>query len=458
MIKIKPIIFGLLCYLIPFYIHAQKQPQPLASYGFACEQALYKLINNQLNLLSTKGDGRIQWKPILPPFERPLTVLSYCLEDNFMYSVDSLTHELIRIYKSGALQPLGIPVHALTKAPLEAELTVGELGEGLLCAYAPKQHLLYWIDIKNNTFVTSSVATKEKWTNVTYCSTRKLFCYLGNNSTLYLLNPKTKQMSTEVAFMQLPNALKEGGSNLWSLQKGRLFATRRKGRFFYELDAEQKMAYTYGTELKPSDGDVTSCPNGGLPAFIEADVLEFKLDPPKVDQVIVRWTAVREYTNAAYNIEHSVDQRVWSSVNWKPSYGANVYQNPYGALVPYKKNALNYYRLKKNHQYGGKTVYSHTLVLGKDKKQALKEVLISPKILLDNTALVLYFDNYKGEQLHISLSDIYGVLLLEKEQPIFSSELTLSLDIEPYKTGWYLLSIQNQKGVQQEWVWIQSPS
>lgn len=438
------------CFLFIFVstlVTAQKNVL-LSNYTFSCTSGFYQLINNQLNLLSVDAKGKIEWQPVLPKFERPLSAISYCLEDDFMYSFDTLNHELLRIYQSGTIQSLGIPKHETSNALLNTQLTIGEIGQGLFCAYSPNESLLYWVNIEKNTFVTTTVWLDERVLNMVYIPRRNVFCTVGRNSTFYFWDPVSKKEIKGGLITDLPHT--EG--HLWITKEERFFATRRAGKVFYELDAHKGMAYRYSSPLLPTTGDATSCVNASAPSFIGEEVLELKLDSPKRDRIMLRWIGINEYTAARYIVEHRLDGNLWKEVNRKPSNGINNYQNPYGALCPYKEGVANYYRLKKIAHYGNRTTYSQTVVW-RDKKE--KQFIVSPIITLGNRALSLFFSGYQDEYLTIRLLNSYGQIVYEKKEQLISPELTLSLPIANFLTGNYTLTVISNAATEQIRIWLQ---
>ncbi|BDS12642.1 DUF6923 family protein [Aureispira anguillae] len=443
----------LLAFFLLSKLLTAQQNNLAADYGFSCGSGFYQLIDNQLQSLSIDGQGTAQWKPIRPPFDRPLSAIAYCLDDDFMYSIDTLTHELIRIYQSGAVQPLGVPRHVSTKALLETQLTIGEIGQGIFCAYTPQENKFYWIDLATNTFVTTETGINSQLTNLAYCSTRQLFCSVDAKARFYFWDPISKKPFAGTQMMNLPSTKAGEVSHLWVTENERFFATRKNGRAFYELNEQSGMPYNYANLLLKRGGDETSCAAAPPPVLLEEEVLEFRLEAPKKDRIRLSWTGVHEYTTARYYIEHSLDHKKWKEVGEKPSNGPNTYQNPYGALSPYQEGKTNFYRLKKVSKYGRKLGYSRTIMSG--EWSTMPSILVSPKIAMANAALAVCVKNHQNTILNLSLWDGYGQLIYEKEQPILCSEITLNLELTNCFVGWHEVRIQTAVGVQREWIWVQ---
>jgi hypothetical protein len=423
------------------------------SYDFSCNAGFYQLMDNQLNALSVNGSGALQWVPVLPPFERPLSALAYCEEDGLMYSFDAISHELVRIYKSGAIQPLWVPVEEKSGARLKAQLTKGALIEGVFCAYAPQEDSLYWVNITTGKFVKSYNLIAGNFTNLAYHPIKKVLYTIGVKSRMQYLDPETKDIIIGKKIVDLPEAYSSPGNNTWMTKNGRIFVTRNRGTYFAELNEEGGMAYHYQSLLPKTIGDATSCPNAAPPVFIQSEVLDFKLDAPKQDRIMLRWIGVHEYSNTRYALEHSTNHKEWTESAQKPSIGWNNYQNPYGARLPFQVNQDNYYRLKKIYLDGNRVAYSPSVGIAKMPTQP--QLLLSPKVLLDESAVALYVNGYKGETLELLIKTIYGKVVCTTIYPIVTTEVTLSLAIEPLVTGMYQVQITSARDVYQEWIWVQ---
>jgi len=423
------------------------------SYDFSCKTDLYQLVDNQLCMLSVNGRGEIAWIPVLSPFKRPLSALAYCEEDGFMYSFDTLTHELLRIYKSGAIQPLWVPVDEKNNKLLDVQLTKGALIKGVFCAYAPQEDSLYWVNIATGRFKKSYNPVSGVFTNVAYHPIKKMLYSIGAQSRIQYLDPQTKDIALGKRIIDLPRVHSSIGTNTWMTRDGRIFVTRKGGTYFAEVNEEEGMQYRYQSLLNKTIGDGTSCSAASAPVFIQADVLELKLDLPKKDRVMLRWIGVHEYSNVQYILEHSLNHKEWIESAQKPSIGLNNYQNPYGGRVPFEANQDNYYRLKKIYQDGNRTNYSPSVLIPKTPSKP--QLLLSPKILLGQNNLSLYVNAYKGEQLTVLVRNSYNEIVYSKVYQVLRKEATFSLAVDVLLAGIYQVEIISSKGIHQEWVWIQ---
>lgn len=431
---------------------AQKQPIP-ASYDFSCTAGLYQLIDNQLNALSVNGRGELLWNPILPKFKRPLSALAYCEEDGFMYSFDTASHELLRIYASGVIQPLWVPVEEKSRTPLNTQLTKGALIEGVFCAYAPEEDSLYWVNIITGKFVKSYNPIGGAFTNLAYHPIQKMLYSIGVKSRIQYLDPATKDIAIGTRIVDLPEVRSSKGTNTWMTKEGRIFVTRKGGTYFAEINEQEGMRYRYQELLPKTIGDGTTCSGAKAPVFIQSDVLELKLDTPNRDRIMLRWIGVHEYTNVRYIVEYSTDHKQWLERSEKPSIGLNNYQNPYGARLPFQVNQDNYYRLKKVYKDGNRVAYSPTVMLLKEPQKA--QFLLSPKVLLEEALLSLYVNGYQGKQVQVLLRNTWGEVVYSRFYEVLAQEVTFSLETKSFDQGRYTLEIISPKGVFREWVWIQ---
>lgn len=423
------------------------------SYDFSCTTGLYQLIDNQLNVLSVNGSGAIAWVPILPEFERPLSALAYCEEDGFMYSFDTATHELLRIYKSGAIQPLWVPVEEKSGVLLNAQLTKGALIEGVFCAYAPEEDRLYWVNINTGKFVKSYNPISGAFTNLAYHPIKKMLYSIGAKSRIQYLDPETKDIAIGKRIIDLPEVYSSKGTNTWMTKDGRIFVTRSGGTYFAEINEADRMRYRYKSLLTKTIGDGTSCSAADAPAFIQADVLELRLDKPKQDRIMLYWIGVHEHSNARYILEHSLNHKEWTESAQKPSIGLNNYQNPYGARVPFQANQDNYYRLKKVYKDGNRVAYSPSVLILKEPTKA--QFVLSPKVLLGRKNLSLYANASKGKRVQVLIKNAYNEVVFNQNYQLLAREVTLSLALESLANGMYQVEIISPEGIYREWIWIQ---
>lgn len=423
------------------------------SYDFSCTTDLYQLVNNQLNILSVNGRGEIAWVPILPEFERPLSALGYCEEDGFMYSFDTATHELLRIYKSGSIQPLWVPVEENSGVLLNTQLTKGALIEGVFCAYAPQEDSLYWVNISTGKFVKTYNPISGAFTNLAYHPIKKMLYSIGVKSRIQYLDSETKDIAIGKRIVDLPEVYSSKGANTWMTKDGRIFVTRKGGTYFAEINEEDGMPYRYKSLLTQTIGDGTSCSAADAPAFIQAEVLELKLAEPKQDRIMVHWIGVHEHSNTRYILEHSINHKEWTESAQKPSIGLNNYQNPYGARVPFQASQDNYYRLKKVYKDGNRVAYSPSVMILKEPTKA--PFVLSPKVLLGKAVLSLYVNAQKGKTVQVLIKNAYNEVVFNQNYQLLAREVTLSLALESLVNGMYQVEIISSVGVCQEWIWIQ---
>jgi hypothetical protein len=423
------------------------------SYDFSCTAGLYQLINNQLNILSANGSGEIGWVPILPEFERPLSALAYCEEDGFMYSFDTVTHELLRIYKSGSIQPLWVPTEEKSGGLLKTQLIKGALIKGVFCAYAPQEDSLYWVNIRTGKFVKSYNPISGAFTNLAYHPIKKMLYSIGVKSRIQYLDPETKDIAIGKKIVDLPEVYSSKGTNTWMTKDGRIFITRKGGTYFAEINEEEGMPYRYHNSLTKTIGDGTSCSAAGAPVFIQSEVLEFKLELPKQDRIMLHWIGVHEHSNTGYVLEHSTNHKDWTESVQKPSIGLNNYQNPYGARAPFQASQDNYYRLKKEYKDGNRVAYSPSVMILKEPTQA--QFVLSPKVLLGKVALSLYVNAQEGEIVQVLIKNAYNKEVYNKNYQILASEVTLSLALGLVVKGMYQVQIISSRESYQEWIWIQ---
>lgn len=445
-----PVCFVLLLFGIQSV--AQKNTSQ-ESYDFSCENDLYQLIDNQLNILSVDGRGAIVWIPILPKFERPLSALAYCEEDGFMYSFDTTSHELLRIYASGAIQPLWVPVEEKSKNHLSTQLTKGALVEGVFCAYAPQEDSLYWVNIRTGKFVKSYNPMGGAFTNLAYHPIKKMLYSIGVKSRIQYLDPATKDIAIGNRIVDLPEVYSSKGTNTWMTQEGRIFVTRKGGTYFAEINEKEGMQYRYQNLLPQTIGDGTNCAAARVPAFIQSDVLDLRLEPPKQDRIMLYWTGVHEYNNTQYIVEHSLHHKEWTESAQKPSIGLNNYQNPYGARLPFQANQDNYYRLKKVYKDGNRVVYSPSVMLLKEPTKT--QFLLSPKVLFGRAVLSLYVNAYEGTSLQVSIKNLCNKVVYSTVYQVMAREVTFSLETKSLAEGMYEVEIISSKGIYQEWIWVQ---
>ncbi len=438
-----------LVFYLFFYISSFAQNSIDNQYRFNCEPAFYQLINNQLHELSVNLNGKIGWKPILSTFQLRMTALGYNNGDGFLYSFDSLSHELIRIYKSGALQSLGIPVHETNGDKLKVQLVFGEIFNSVFVAYSPLDKLLYWIDITTNTYTTSPSLPDTEMVNLSYSHTDNLFWSVAENSTLYSISPQSKNVLREMPVRGLPSGKFNATGNLWISKDNRFFASRKNGVYLYELNRETEVPYNFKSVLIPTDGDATSCSGAFPPALIEGNLLEFYTDIYKGASML-KWTGVHELNNELFHVEESPDNLNWKTISVKPSAGNNLNQNPYGAQFSMKGEEAKYFRLRKTDNLNAES-YSRTVGVNLSENIHL---LLSPQLGIKNKGLLLFLSGFRDQNLFIKMKDVSGEVHYRKSQKIQSDEISLSCNTVDLHPGFYFMEIISEDSVLYEWFYI----
>jgi hypothetical protein len=433
-----------------FYISSFAQNNIENQYRFNCEPAFYQLINNQLHQLSVKYNGKICWKPALPSFKRRLTALGYNNVDGFIYSLDSLSHKLIRIYNSGSVHSLGVPIHEKNGDKLNVQLVFGEIANNVFVAYSPKQKLLYWIDIKTNSFTTSPALPDTEMVNLAYSEADNLFWSVGENSSLYSISPQSKNVLREKPVRGLPSGKSNAAGNLWVSKDNRFFASRKKGVYLYELNPETEVPYNFKSKLPLTYGDATSCSEAFPPAFIEEDILEFYADVYNDGSAMLKWTGVHEFNNELFHVEESPDNINWKTISVKPSAGKNLNQNPYGAQFRLKGEETKYFRLRKTDNLNAES-YSKTV--GMNLSENI-HFLLSPQLLLRNNGLVLLVSDFKNQNLIIKIKDVSGRMHYWKSRQVLSDEISLSCNVADLPAGYYYMEIISEESVFYEWFYV----
>jgi hypothetical protein len=205
--------------------------------------------------------------------------------------------------------------------------------------------------------------------------------------------------------------------------------------------------------LTKTIGDGTSCSAANAPAFIQADVLELRLDKPKQDRIMLYWIGVHEHSNTRYILEHSINHKEWMESAQKPSIGLNNYQNPYGARVPFQANQDNYYRLKKVYKDGNRVAYSPSVMILKEPIQA--QFVLSPKVLFGRKNLSLYANAPRGKMVQVLIKNAYNEVVFDNVYQLLAREVTFSLALESLVNGMYQVEIISAVGIYREWIWIQ---
>lgn len=411
---------------------------------FGCKSEFYQLINNQLHSLSADGRGQLLWVPILPVFERRLTVISYCNTDGYLYSFDSTTHELILINTSGNLKPLGIPIHENSKEKLNTQFAVGEIAGEIFCAYSKSEKQLYWINIKTNTYTNTSLSIKGDLLNLAYHPIEGDLYTIALDGWTYRTNPQTKKWTKDSYIRELPDKEQAAG-NLW-IANDRLFASRKNGTAFYELNETMEVFYTYKGVLPKTVGDATSCSATDVPIVLKNNLLEWRADKPNRDRIMLHWIGLYEEKNNSYIVEHSTDNRFWQECDWKPSADWNLYENPYGSYSRYMMDKSNYYRLKIIED-NGQFSYSRTIFIGAPSNA--ENIIVSPK-LVQNSSIALYLSSFQNKLIHIRVYNFQGQLVKEEDRLILSAEMTLGMELDGLPTGMYQVEVVGGRSVWQE--------
>jgi len=422
-----------------------------AAYGpFGCQSNFYQLQSNQLHLLSVNAHSELTFVPALDTFERPLSILSYNTADGYLYSMDTLTHDLLRIHRDGTLEELGVPKHKETKQPLKAWLYAGEIMNDILCAFAPLEDRFYWIDLSTNTFETSPNELASYFTNFAIHPTEKVLYGIGGDNRIFEVDTEQQEIRIGDKVEGLPHGPRALG-NIWITREGRVFVTRKKGREFYTLKRPEMRFYTLSCQWSHQGvGDGTSCPQAYAPAVIEQDVLELWWQKPKKGNLQFLWNAGHEWNNERYFLQESPNQKYWKNIAEKPSFGDNDRINPYRALNRNYNGQKKYYRLLK--KYKNSTVgFSRTVIVGRD---SLEEVVLSPKVSTQKEVWALQLFGLKNKEVEITIFNTLYQPMGQRQLRVLDDQLMVNLSLGILPTGTYSVRITTKENVYWEYCFV----
>ena len=152
----------------------------------------------------------------------------------------------------------------------------------------------------------------------------------------------------------------------------------------------------------------------------------------------LQWTTLTEVNNDYFEVEHSVDGKIWNSLGTIDGAGNSVQKNDYSFIDQTPDNALNYYRLK-TVDFNRSVDYSKVISI--DNRTANIQFSLYPNPVSN------YFNlDLNGSEGTASLYSIEGKLI--STNTFNSSEKTIQISTDKLPSGIYSLVIVSEGSTQ----------
>lgn len=160
----------------------------------------------------------------------------------------------------------------------------------------------------------------------------------------------------------------------------------------------------------------------------------------KDNEMLLNWTTASEQNNDYFTVEKSIDGLNFIQLKVVQGAGNSSAIKTYSMTDPAPYASTNYYRLKQT-DFDGTVIYSNILAAEKCKSD-------KPTIAVSykndrNTLLHIVSDEAKAYKAH--LIDATGQLLLTEKYDIGEGENVYELNTQKYKTGSYLIILDDGK-------------
>jgi hypothetical protein len=406
------------------------------------------LKSDTLFQLSHQSNGNLRFIPV---FKKPVLdsigALSFYEKDACLYGINYHNAHFIKIYQDGGSEDLGLPIdgesNPLPNDDLTSAVVVGN--EMFVLAYSTNS--IYAVDLTSKPLrfkvIVNNIGFSLPNTLAYNPLTDKLYI-LDQNYAPISINPRNGVLELpkkNSGFQNFPKRQLLSYGKLWFDKSGRCFLLSGIEGLLYELDTENRIAYSISKTgfNSPKDAVFTG---QEMPHFLNREILNLKVqnNPFNPSNVEIEW-----YENNGmapvfnyYTERLNPTTKSWEVINVVPGYAQNQQSNRYLTLDrnPFAESC---YRLKIEKNIGSFS-FSELVCLN---KYSTKNLWLSKSVVdwdeLENELRLIKFNGR---------IDIYATHLVTEEKNLISSENVYSDDQSitfkiPQRTGPYEIIIWN---------------
>ncbi len=232
----------------------------------------------------------------------------------------------------------------------------------------------------------------------------------------------------------LPNETGSGTYTVvWSNPKPQLSSGTQ---YWFDFDFSGNFAGTVGSAQGHAGNSECSTPGGlnlDLDVTLPVELTKFE-GRKRESNIQLNWQTASETNNQGFQIEHSLDNRTWSSIGFVAGQGTTYKEQDYTFMHKNPRQGINYYRLKQL-DYDGAFEYSD--VVSVQLADHSRQLAVYPNPV-QSDQLNINLPEFETESVQLQLFDYAGRLV--QQQVLYVQEAVLQVgDLLP---GIYLLHIQ----------------
>jgi hypothetical protein len=406
------------------------------------------LKSDTLFQLSHQSNGNLRFIPVLKkPVLDSIGALSFYEKEACLYGINYHNAHFIKICQDGRSEDLGLPIDGESKPLPNDDLTSAVVVGNEMFVLAYSTNSIYAVDLRSKPLrfkvIVNNIGFSLPNTLAYNPLTDKLYILDQNYApiSINLRNGVLELPKKNSGFQNFPKRQLLSYGKLWFDKSGRCFLLSGIEGLLYELDTENRIAYSISKTEFNSPKDAVFI-GQKMPHFLNREILNLKVqnNPFNPSNVEIEWyenngmaTVFNYYTERLNPTTKS-----WEVINVVPGYAQNQQSNRYLTLDrnPFAESC---YRLKIEKNIGSFS-FSELVCLNKD---STKNLWLSKSVVdcdeLENELRLIKFNGR---------IDIYATHLVTEEKNLISSENVYSDDQSitfkiPQRTGPYEILIWN---------------
>ena len=410
--------------------------------------------------LSHQFNGNLRFIPVLKnSVLDSIGALSFHEKVDCLFGINYHNAHFIKIYQDGRSEDLGLPVdgenNSLPNDDLTSAIIVGD--EMFVLAYSTNsiyavdlisKPLRFRVVVKNIGFSLPNTLSYNPLTDKLYI--------LDQNYAPISINPRNGLLELpkkNSGFQNFPKRQLLSYGKLWFDKSGRCFLLSGIEGLLYELDTENRVAYSISKIGFNSPKDAVFI-GQKMPHFLNKEILNLKVqaNPFNPTNVEIEWyenNSVASVFNY-YTERLNPSTKSWEVISEVPGYAQNQQSNRYLTLDrnPFPGNSC--YRLKIEKNIGSFS-FSEMVCLNVSKS---KDLWLSKSVVdCDELENELRLINFSGR------IDIYATNLITNEKNLINSEMVYSDDQSitfqtPQKIGPYEILIWNNGQIFTKFIFV----
>ncbi len=207
-------------------------------------------------------------------------------------------------------------------------------------------------------------------------------------------------------------------------------------------DLQNGANWNKGSNNNPPANISLSCTNF-INHMLPVELINFDAKE-KNETTFLNWSTAIENNNSGFEVEHSIDGKLWEKINFIRGNGNSTIVNNYDFVHRDPKYGINYYRLKQI-DFDGRFEYSKVISVNfKGENGVIGELYPNPS---KSGMINLEYSSQNNEEVNISVFDAKGELVINQIRQILNGNNNLSFDFSNFDTGIYIVKIGREKNL-----------